>query len=84
MVPGAVARHERPCIGQRKVAGQAWVTLLSSSCMQAIGAKPGAASPSVDAILPNQVFSLRSAHDAMNGAFASLASTMARGRASRA
>ena len=52
MVPGAIARHERPCIGQRVVAGQAWVTVLSPSRMQAIGAKPGAASPSVDSILP--------------------------------
>ena len=56
MVPGAIARHERPCIGQRVVAGQAWVRVLPPRCMLAMGAKPGAASPSVDAILPQQVF----------------------------
>ena len=50
--PGAVARHERPYIGPRKVAGQAWVTLLSPSCIQAAGAKLGAASPNVNTILP--------------------------------
>ena len=52
--------------------------------MQAIGAKPDAASPWVNVILAKQVFSLRSAHDATNGAYVSATSAIARGKAYRA